>query len=71
MDIEVRLNRDEWNTYSFLVTRKANGELTEEEFVEDLMALVGRKMHARPQEGDTLRLVLDPKTQIQSPGLQD
>jgi hypothetical protein len=65
MDIEVRVSFDQWEEYCHLVTRYQEGELHEEEFAEKLYAILGKSPnYQKPQEGDTLRLVLAAKPQV-------
>ena len=66
--IEVWLNQDQWNEIGQLALERDNLTLTEEEYVDRLMTVLGPVLRSRPSEGDQLRLLLRPRTIISVPG---
>ena len=64
MKIPVELSASEWDEVAHLANEKDNEFITEEEYVDLLMAVIGNKIRTRPVEGD--ELVISIRTPIYS-----
>jgi hypothetical protein len=62
--IEIEVNQDQFHQLIALGDQLANYEITEEEYIHELQEVLGPALRTIPSDGDELRLVLKPRTQI-------
>jgi hypothetical protein len=67
--IPVEITASEWDEIVHLNTEKDNEFLTEEDYVDKLMSIIGHKIRTRPVEGD--ELILRIRAPIFSIGKED
>ena len=56
MKIPVEVTASEWDELLYLASEKENEFINEEEYVDGVMKVIGKRLRTRPVEGDELIL---------------
>jgi hypothetical protein len=62
--LAVTVNQDQWNTIAQLTMRLENEEISEEEYADSLMMVLGPSLPRRPAPDDHLQIKLEPKIMV-------
>ena len=58
MKIPVEVTASEWDELLYLASEKENEFINEEEYVDEVMKVIGKRLRTKPVEGDELVLSL-------------